>query len=286
MLQNWWYTTLLGTHELHGGQASEQIIWNGGPDLMVLKFRPPVIILNSHSFEVSDTTKNIGNTAAPPSNTYYLMADSFPVENSNTFYIVDWRSVPALQPGESNTGVMEEDLTGIVPDGQWYLIACANWDRQVTETNYNNNCNDGQLVGVAQRTSAPPPDCSAAAPSVKLLWPPNHKMVGISIVGVTDPNNLTPTITIKGIQQDEPVNAKGDGNTAPDGSGIGTVIAQVRSERSGIAVGGRLYFINFSASDSDGGSCTGTVTVGVPHDQGQHSLPVDNGQRYDSTTSQ
>jgi hypothetical protein len=272
------------THELRGGTASVNIIWNGGPDLAVTKFRPPVIVLNSQPFEVSDTTTNLGNTVAPPTSTYYLLADSFPVEASNTFYIVDWRAVPQLAPGESSTGVLEEDLTGIVPDGKWYLIACANWDRQIAETDYTNNCHDGQLVSVIQKlSSGNPPVCSAAAPSANLLWPPNHKFVDITINGVTDPANLVPTITITGIQQDEPVNAKGDGNTAPDGAGIGTSIAQVRSERSGTAVGGRLYFISFSAKDSAGGSCTGTVAVGVPHDQAQHAMPTDNGQRYDST---
>lgn len=28
------------------------------------------------------------------------------------------------------------------------------------------------------------------------------------------------------------------------------------------------------------------VTVGVPHDQGQHAMPTDNGQRFDSTATQ
>ena len=37
-----------------------------------------------------------------------------------------------------------------------------------------------------------PPDCSAAAPSVDQLWPPNHKLVPVTVVGVTDPR-IRPT---------------------------------------------------------------------------------------------
>ena len=39
----------------------------------------------------------------------------------------------------------------------------------------------------------------------------------------------------------------------------------------------------FTASDGKGGSCTGTMMVGVPHDQGQGAIPIDDGQIYDST---
>ena len=32
-----------------------------------------------------------------------------------------------------------------------------------------------------------------------------------------------------------------------------------------------------------GNACTGTVMAYVPHDQGQGFIPVDTGERYDST---
>src|SRR3974390_47486 len=41
-----------------------------------------------------------------------------------------------------------------------------------------------------------PPDCSNAAPSVSIIWPPNHKMVPVQINGVTDPNGLQVTVSI------------------------------------------------------------------------------------------
>ena len=126
-------------------------------------------------------------------------------------------------------------------------------------------------------------DCTGAAASQGVIWPPDHKMVPETIVGVgTDPALTMSSITITGIQQDEPVDALGSGNTAPDGTGVGTSTAYVRAERAGPGTG-RIYFISFSALDSGGNQCTGTVMAYVPHDQGQGFNPVDTGQKYDST---
>jgi hypothetical protein len=133
-----------------------------------------------------------------------------------------------------------------------------------------------------------PPVCTNATPSVSLLWPPNHQWVPITINGVTDPNGDPITITITQIAQDEPINGLGDGDTAPDGSGIGTSTANVRAERAGtpkVPGDGRVYHISFSASDGNGGTCTGAVTVGVPHDQSpQRRNPVDGGSLFNSVT--
>jgi hypothetical protein len=130
------------------------------------------------------------------------------------------------------------------------------------------------------------PDCSNAAPSVDTLWPPNHEFVSVGIVGVTDPDGDPITITIDSIFQDEPVDTLGDGSFTPDGQGVGTDTAEVRAERVGtkqIPGNGRVYHIGFTADDGLGGTCSGEVLVGVPHDQGQRDVPVDDGALYDST---
>jgi hypothetical protein len=132
------------------------------------------------------------------------------------------------------------------------------------------------------------PDCTSAAASVSSIWPPNHKMVSVSIVGVTDEDGDTITIVIDSIWQDEPTNTNGDGNTEIDGAGVGTDTAEVRAERAGskkVPGNGRVYHISFTADDGNGGSCSGTVTVGVPHDQGKNTVLVDDGPLYDSTVA-
>jgi hypothetical protein len=81
-------------------------------------------------------------------------------------------------------------------------------------------------------TTGSAPDCSGAAASAGVVWPPNHTMVSETIVGVTDPFNLPLVIVVTGIMQDESVAATGSGNTSPDGTGIGTSTAQIRAERA------------------------------------------------------
>jgi len=82
--------------------------------------------------------------------------------------------------------------------------------------------------------------------------------------------------------QDEAVNGLGDGDTSPDGFGLGTAVAQVRAERSGLG-NGRVYIINFTASDDKESSCTGSITVGVPHDKSSSDV-IDDGVRFNSTS--
>ena len=135
--------------------------------------------------------------------------------------------------------------------------------------------------------SPPTLDCTQAVASLGVIWPPNHTFVPVMIWGVTtDPSlgsvSINININIDAIHQDEPVDALGSGNTAPDGKGIGTSTAYVRAERSGPGTG-RLYSIDFTASDGMGDTCSGVVQVQVPHDQGQGFIPIDTGQWYDST---
>jgi len=136
-------------------------------------------------------------------------------------------------------------------------------------------------------------DCSGMALSQGVIWPPDHKMVPLTIVSLpSDPTTtvMPVTVNIISIQQDEPVNAPGSGNTAPDGiidNSTTPSTAYVRAERAGPGTG-RIYFITFTAMDGSGNSCPAPVTlpVIVPHDQGQGYTPVDTGQLYDSTMVQ
>ena len=125
------------------------------------------------------------------------------------------------------------------------------------------------------------PICTDASPSIDSIWPPNHMFVDISINGVTDPDGDPVTITVDAITQDEPNSGVGDGDQSPDGAGVGTDTAQIRAERDGTS-DGRVYVISFSADDGNGGTCNGSVQVGVPHDQSGDPA-LDSGQNFVST---
>jgi hypothetical protein len=148
--------------------------------------------------------------------------------------------------------------------------------RLTVDDGYRGQGSDTVVVHVLNAND--PPNVSTARPTVAVLWPPNHRMVTVGIVGVTDPDSNA-TITITGVTQDEPTVGLGDGDTAVDAviNGDGTVLLRV--ERSG-AGNGRVYRISFTASDAEG-AASGVVYVTVPHNA---KLPaVDSGASFDST---
>jgi hypothetical protein len=280
----------LGTDLVNAFQAGEvpadfgtvAVNWTGGPDLIIQAFIPPVInAAPGQSIPVTEITRNIGSTPAGPSVTrYFLSANA--IADPAVDQPLGERPVPPLNPGESS---QSNGIALVLPDGlpagTYRLGVCADADQQVVELNELNNCRPAQ-VAIALKQSNQPPDCSKAQPSVSSLWPPNHKLVPITVSGITDPDGDKVTVTVAKITQDEPVNGLGDGDTSPDGFGVGTSQAQVRAERSGTG-NGRVYAITFKADDGRGGTCNAVVKVGVPHDQGKGSVPIDDGQNFDST---
>lgn len=132
------------------------------------------------------------------------------------------------------------------------------------------------------------PACDAAVSSLPMiLWPPNFQLAEVVVLGVVDADGDPVTIRIHGIQQDEPTNTAGDGNTTADGviSADGRT-AFVRAERDGTlkAPGdGRVYEILFTATTPTL-SCSGMVRVGVPFDRRSSPLPVRSPPTYNSLT--
>jgi beta-propeller repeat-containing protein len=134
----------------------------------------------------------------------------------------------------------------------------------------------GDDAFIARISTNRPPDCAAAFASPASLWPPNGQLVPISIRGVTDPDGDPIAITVTGVRQDEPLSGR-----SPDASGIGTPAVQLRADRAG-GGDGRVYHLSFTATDPQGASCTGTVTVCVPHDQGHGGTCGDGGGLFSS----
>jgi hypothetical protein len=123
------------------------------------------------------------------------------------------------------------------------------------------------------------PECGAASAQPAVLWPPSGGLVPVAIAGVIDPDGGPVTFAITGIRQDEPL-----AGSRPDASGVGTAAARVRAERSGKG-DGRTYHLSFTAVDEDGLSCSGTVIVCVPHDQGRGGTCGNGGPTFESTAA-
>jgi streptogramin lyase len=130
------------------------------------------------------------------------------------------------------------------------------------------------------------PNCDGATPSVTELWPPDHEYVPVSVLGVTDQDGDPITFTWD-VTQDEPINATGDGNTCPDARVVNGQL-ELRAERSGNAHhpgNGRVYHVAYVAHDGQGGSCSGSFNVCVPHDQRKGHVCVDDGLAVNSMGS-
>lgn len=124
-----------------------------------------------------------------------------------------------------------------------------------------NTASQTQTVTVDD-TTAPVIQSLSASPNE--LWPPNHKMVPVTVnIEVSDNCGNSVTSRITDVSGNEPVNGLGDGDTSPDWEITGDLTLNLRAERSGTG-NGRVYLITVECSDEYGNSTTGTVTVTVP----------------------
>ena len=105
--------------------------------------------------------------------------------------------------------------------------------------------------------------------SPDILWPPNHKMLPVSMdVSATDKCDPEPMYRITSVSSNEPEEGLGDGDTAPGWEITGDPTVNLIAERSGRG-DGRVYAITVQCIDASGNSSSGTVTVIVPHDRGR-----------------
>lgn len=98
------------------------------------------------------------------------------------------------------------------------------------------------------------------------LWPPNHKMVPISIVAVVKEACCMENWKIISVTSNESAD---NGDITPDWIITGDHRLSLRAERNGKG-NGRVYTIIIQAQDCSGNlSAPVTLTVTVPHDQGK-----------------
>lgn len=91
------------------------------------------------------------------------------------------------------------------------------------------------------------------------LWPPNHKLVPVTIAATTSGGSGPVTCKIINVASNEPVDPDGDWSIT------GNLSLSLRAERLGLG-NGRTYSITVQCGGANG--VTGTVTVTVPHDRG------------------
>lgn len=133
----------------------------------------------------------------------------------------------------------------------------------VTATDSGGEVTTCDTVVTAEDTTAPVIKSLSVNP--KVLWPPNHKMVAVSVDALVSDACGSATWRILSVRSNEEV-----GKTSPDWVITGAHKLSLRSERSGKNKEGRIYTIKVQATDEAGNTSeTETVTVTVPHDQGK-----------------
>lgn len=110
-----------------------------------------------------------------------------------------------------------------------------------------------------------PPVIQELTPSAPMLWPPDHRMVAITVNAVaTDDVSSTVTTRVVSVTSNEPDNGLGDGDTPGDIERTGAMSLNLRAERGGKG-SGRVYTIVVEAADEAGNKTTAQVHVLVPH---------------------
>lgn len=106
-----------------------------------------------------------------------------------------------------------------------------------------------------------PPVISSVRPSVTSLWPPNKKMIPVTIgVTASDLVDPHPACQVIGVTSNE--------GSSADWQITGPMSVNLRADRAGNGTG-RTYVIAVRCADASGNASTATTTVTVPHDQGK-----------------
>ena len=230
----------------------------------------------SFSWTVTDTNRPPVVASPGTQTTVEGATVSLPIVTTDADLEALWYSAAGLPPG-LNINLTTGEISGTIvstAEGTYTVTVRASDDAAFDEETF---------AWIVTPILNVPPICTAAAARVD-IWPPNRNERDVTITGVTDPDGGTPSIRFTSILQDEPTDSEGQGNTKQD-AGIESSGARawVRAERTGTG-DGRVYVIAFIATDGHDASCSGTVTVGVSHDQRKPA--VLSGGRWNAITGQ
>ncbi|QQR72953.1 MAG: beta-propeller fold lactonase family protein [Holophagales bacterium] len=113
-----------------------------------------------------------------------------------------------------------------------------------------------------------PPVAGAVTATPAYLWPPNHKMVLVSVsVVAADACDARPLCAIADVASNRPASGGGGSNSGPDWQIASASTVWLRAERTA-SLGDRSYSIGVVCRDSSGNSVRRTTTVTVAQSQG------------------
>jgi hypothetical protein len=115
--------------------------WEGGPDLVVTLWVPPLLIsAPGQEFVVSEETRNLGTLPASASVTRYYISTSPQIDPATAITFGE-RPVPPLAVSErSRVDRQPFTIPASLPPGTYSLAACADADNLIAELDEDNNC--------------------------------------------------------------------------------------------------------------------------------------------------
>jgi len=134
-----------------------------------------------------------------------------------------------------------------------------------TATNTVGSTSGSFTVTVVDTT---PPDILRLTANPSSLWPPDHKMVPVTVTAqVVDNGDANPLVHIISVTSNQPVNGTGDGDTSPDWEITGPLTVNLRAERANNE--DRKYTITVEAVDASGNATQSSVEVKVTANKGR-----------------
>jgi hypothetical protein len=128
------------TNENNNCKASATQVTVSGPDLVETAVsNPPSTVTPGGTFSITDTVQNIGNATAAASTTRYYLSTTASKTGSSTL-LTGNRSVPSLAPAATSSGNASVTVPSTLPSGTYFLLACSDDIKLVSETNETNNC--------------------------------------------------------------------------------------------------------------------------------------------------
>jgi uncharacterized repeat protein (TIGR01451 family) len=243
----------------------------GEADLAITKTDSPDPVIAGNDLTYTVTVTNNG----PDTATSVTVTDNLPTETtfvscsstgggvcggSGNSQIVTFAS---LASGQSETITFVATVNCSIADGT-VINNTATVNSITPDPDTSNNSATAPTT-----VSNPPPTITNATADPSSLWPPNHRMVNVTVsYDVMDNCPLPSGSCTLSVTSNEPVLGHGSGNTSPDWVVLDDHHVLLRAEREGNNHG-RIYTTTITCTDSGGNSSSEQVEVTVSHDQGR-----------------
>ncbi len=278
-----------------------------GPDLVVASVSAPPAASAGASISVTDTTRNMGAGTAGPSTTRFYLSTNPVYDDADV--PLGSRAVPSLGSGASSGGSTSVTIPAATAAGPYYVVARADADGSLSETNeFNNTASTLVMIGADLVVSAlTVPAGAGAGASIAVSDTTTNQGSGTATASTTRFyfstdvywNPSDPVLGSRAI----PALAAGESSTGsttvtiPAGATPGTYYILARADADGVAtetnennnvagrtleIGSDLVILGVSVPQAAGAGQNITVTD-TTKNQGAGSTPVSTTRLFLST---